>query len=162
MMHPFDHHKRGVEKIVRQYPEVTFLFHGIVDDIGPAGVKNNINWLDRLIANNKNVYYSVDAGLQIYGWQRSHRGRALSKEEMLPYLKANFKEQLRTDLAYYKNIIEKYPDRFLRGTDRCHLVHFDQEISALLEEYSRALIGGLSPSVQERFAHINADTLLKR
>lgn len=162
MMHPFDNHKRGVEKIVRQYPEVTFLFHGIVDDIGPRGVKNNLNWLDTLITNNKNVYYSVDAGLQIYGWQRSHFGRALLKEEMLPYLKTNFKEQLQKDLSYYKDIIEKHPDRFLRGTDRCHAVHYDQEISALLEEYSRALIGRLSPSVQERFAHINADTLLKK
>lgn len=162
MMHPFDHHKSGVEKIVRQYPEVDFLLHGIVEDVGPAGVKNNLNWLDKLIAKHSNVYYSIDAGLQIYGWQKSHYGRMLSKEEILPYLTAHFAEQLQTDLAYYKNIIEKYPDRFLRGTDRSHASHYDQEISALLEEYSRALIGRLAPSVQEKFAHANADALLKK
>lgn len=162
MMHPFDHHKRGIEKIVQQYPEITFLFHGIVEDIGPKGVKNNINWLDILMANNKNVYYSVDAGLHIYGWKKSHAGKVLLKEEMLPYLKAHFKEQLQTDLVNYKSIIEKYPDRFLKGTDRFYVTHLDQEVSALLEEYSRALIGRLSPSVQERFAHINADVLLEK
>lgn len=162
MMHPFDHHKKGVEKIVRQYPKVTFLFHGIVEDIGPSGVKNNINWLDKLMTNNKNVYYSVDGGLQIYGWKRNHAGKVVLKEEMLPYLKAHFKKQLQTDLSYYKNIIEKYPDRFLRGTDRFYVTHLDQEVSALLDEYSRALIGQLSPSVQEKFAHINADVLLEK
>ncbi|MEK7151691.1 MAG: hypothetical protein AAB784_03205, partial [Patescibacteria group bacterium] len=84
------------------------------------------------------------------------------KEEMLPYLKAHFKEQLQTDLGYYQKIIEKYPDRFLRGTDRCSETHFDREVSALLEEYSRALIGSLAPAVQENFAHTNADTLIKK
>ena len=162
MMHPFDHHKKGIEKIVRQYPEVTFLFHGIVEDIGPAVVKNNINWLDKLMVNNKNVYYSVDGGLHIYGFQKSHVGKTVPKEEMLPYLKASFKEQLQTDLGYYQKIIEKYPNRFLRGTDRFHITHFDQEISALLDEYTRAFIGRLSPSVQEKFAHLNADVLLEK
>ncbi len=162
MMHPFDNHKSGIEKIVGQYPEVTFLLHGIVEDMGPIGIKNNIGWLDKLMASNKNVYYSVDAGLQIYGWQKSHAGKNLSKEEMLPYLKANFKKQLQIDLGYYKQIIEKYPDRFLRGTDRCHRTHFDRDISALLEEYSRAFVGQLAPAVQEKFAHTNADTLIKK
>ncbi len=162
MMHPFDNHKRGVEKIIRQYPELTFLLHGIVEDGGPIGVENNISWLDKLMASNKNVYYSIDAGLQIYGWQKSHFGKTLSKEELLPYLKAHFKEPLQKDLRYYQNIIEKYPDRFLRGTDRSSKTHFDREVSALMEEYSRAFIGNLVPAVQENFAHTNADTLIKK
>lgn len=162
MMHPFDHHKKGVERIVRLYSDVTFLFHGIVEDIGPAGIKNNINWLDQLMVNNRNVFYSVDGGLQIYGWEKKHQGKVLSKEELLPVLKSNFKKQLETDLANYKSIIEKHPDRFLRGTDRFYRPHFDREISSLLEEYTRAFIARLAPSVQEKFAHTNADALLKK
>ncbi len=162
MMHPFDHHKKGVDKIVRQYPEVNFLFHGFVEDIGPAGVKNNLNWLDKLMADNSNVYYSVDAGLGIYGWKKEHHGKVVPKEELLPGLKKTFKKQLETDVTNYKGIIEKRPDRFLRGTDRFHQVHFDPEISSLLDEYTRAFIARLDPSVQEKFAHINADTLLKK
>ncbi len=162
MMHPFDNHKRGTERIVRQYPDVTFLFHGIVEDVGPAGVRNNLNWLDKLMTSNSNVYYSIDAGLKIYGWDKDHRGKVVPKEELLPYLKKTFREQLKTDLANYENIIEKHPDRFLRGTDRFHQVHFDPEISSLLDEYTRAFIARLDPSVQEEFAHTNADALIKK
>jgi uncharacterized protein Veg len=83
------------------------------------------------------------------------------KEELLPYVKSKFDSTLKQDIARHKNMIEMYPDRFLMETDRQHRVHFDKEMSALLDEYSRAFIGRLDPSVQEKFAHKNAKALLE-
>jgi hypothetical protein len=162
MMHPFNNHKTAVEKIVRQYHDVTFLFHGIayLYEGGEGHDIDNRDWLKKLIANNDNVYYSIDGGLPFYGWKKEHKGLAVPKEESLPYAKSQFNVYLENDITWYKKIIEQYPDRFLRGTDRQFLPHFDREVSALMEEYSRAFIGRLSPSVREKFAHENAEKLL--
>ncbi|MDP3645670.1 MAG: hypothetical protein Q8R25_01140 [bacterium] len=163
MMHPFNDHKAAVEKIVRQYSDVTFLFHGIdyIREKGDGGVRDNRNWLKKLIANNDNVYYSIDGGLPFFGWLERHMGIAVPKEESLPYAKSKFGFYLEQDIGRYKEMIEMYPNRFLRGTDRQFLPHYDKEVSALMEEYSRAFIARLAPSVQERFAHTNAEKLLE-
>ena len=165
MMHPFNNHLADIEKIVRQYSDVTFLLHGIAyaTDFGKGGdERDNSVWLKKLLMNNDNVYYSIDGGLPIHGWKREHLGKTVPKEETLPYAKSHFYSSLEQDVARYKNLIEMYPDRFLRGTDRQHRPHFDKEVSTLLDEYTRALIGRLAPSVQEKFAHKNAEALLKR
>ncbi len=162
MMHPFNEHKAAIEKIVRQYHDVTFLFHGI-DYVKPEGggdIIDNRDWLEKLIANNDNVYYSLEGRLPFYGWLREHKGEAVPKEELLPYVKSQFDLYLKEDTALYKKMIELYPDRFLRGTDRMHRPHFDQELSALIVEYSRGFIGRLAPLVQEKYAHENAEKLL--
>jgi glutathionylspermidine synthase len=125
-------------------------------------VSDNRDWLAKLIANNANVYYSIDGGLPFYGWLEQHQGKAVPKEESLPYAKSQFNVYLEQDIERYKSLIEAYPNRFLRGTDRYHLPHFDREVSALMEEYSRAFIGRLAPSVQEKFAYKNAEALLKK
>jgi len=163
MMHPFNDHKAAVEKIVRQYHDVTFLLHGIayIDEEGGENIVDNRDWLKSFIANNDNVYYSIDGGIPFYGWLGQHKGQAVPKEESLPYAKSQFDVYLKQNIARYQEMIELYPDRFLRGTDRWHRPHFDRELSALIEEYSRAFIGRLAPSVQEKFAHQNAKKLLE-
>ena len=165
MMHPFNNHLADVEKIVRQYSDVTFLLHGIAyaADFGTGHVeKDNSAWLKKLLANNDNVYYSKGAELPMHGWRGRQLGKAVPKEELLPYVKSQFDSTLEQDVARHKNMIEMYPDRFLMETDRQHPAHFDKEVSALLDEYSRAFIGRLAPSVQEKFAHKNAEALLKK
>jgi hypothetical protein len=163
MMHPFGHHKSAVEKIVRLYPNVTFLIHGIVNDEGPAVVESNLSWVEKLIMNNSNVYYSIDAdGLPIYGWLARHEGSIVPKQELLPYALSQFETGLNQNLQQYKQIIEAHPNRFLSGTDRWYRTHYDEEISALIEEHRRAFIGRLVPGVQERFAHTNAENLFKK
>jgi len=161
MMHPFNEHKAAIEKIVKQYSDVTFLLHDI-DYLEEDGGKvvDNRDWLKKLMTNNDNVYYSIDGGLPIYGWSQSHKGTVVPKEEILQNSKSRFKSQLNQDLSRYKSLIEAYPNRFLRGTDRWYRPHYDKEVSALMEEYSRAFIGRLTPSVQEKFAHENAERLL--
>ncbi|MDP3710650.1 MAG: amidohydrolase family protein [bacterium] len=160
MMHPFDHHKKIVEKVVGKYPEVKFLFHGIH---GEGGYNNNMEWVTSLIKNNPNVYYSVDHSLPIYGFKKEHIGKVVSEEELLPHIKTSFNSQFDEEIARWKTRIETYPDRFIGGgTDRWHLPQFDPEMSALINEFQRSVIGQLAPKVQEKFAYKNAQKLLQR
>ncbi len=163
MMHPFNHHKADVEKIVQRYNDVIFIFHGMdhISEGGNAPVIDNREWLKELIANNDNVYYSIRGNFPTYGWLKRHMGTAVPKEELLPHLKSKLSESVERGVSWSKDVIEAYPERFLYETDRQFRPHYDKEISALIEEYSRAFIGRLDPSVQERFAHKNAEKLLK-
>ena len=163
MMHPFNHHKGAVEKIVKDYSDVTFLLHsvGYDDSRGENRTYNNLDWLDTLITNNANVYYSIDGGLPFSGWLKEHDTIAVPKEVSLPHAKLVFTDILNREVGLYKALIEKHPDRFLRGTDRWYGPHFDSEVSALMDEFSRAFIGRLDAGVQERFAYLNAKKLLK-
>ena len=47
------------------------------------------------------------------------------------------------------------------GTDRAHKWTYDEEVSVLLEEFSRDFIAELDPSAQEKFAYKNAEKLLQ-
>ena len=47
------------------------------------------------------------------------------------------------------------------GTDRLEGWHFDKEVGGLVEEFSRAFIGELDSSVQEKFAYKNAQRMLE-
>jgi hypothetical protein len=46
------------------------------------------------------------------------------------------------------------------GTDRAADWHHNEEISILIEEFTRAFTGRLSPEVQEKYAYKNAEGLL--
>lgn len=165
MMHPFNHHKTKLEKIVRQYPEVKFLFHGIdiIDNQGGYNIVDNIEWVVSLIKNNPNVYYSVDHHLSIYGFKKEHMGKVVSEEEILPKVRSEFDQLFNEGVARWKTRIERYPDRFVGGgTDRWHRPQFDREVSTLINEFQRAVIGRLDPAVQEMFAYRNAQKLLER
>lgn len=163
MMHPFNHHLEAVERMVRQYPEVTFLLHGIdrESDAGPRQEKDNIEWVMRLIGEYPNVYYSMGNQLSIYGFKREHGGKVVSKEVLLPHMREQFDEVLASTLARWKGRIEAYPDKFLGAeTDRWYRPHFDEEMSGLMNEFIRSFIGGLSANVRARVAYGNAEVLL--
>lgn len=164
MMHPFDHHKEAVEKVVKQYPGIKFLLHGIDEDDerGPHGERrDNIDWVISLIKRYDNVYYSVDDTVSIYGFRLEHEKIKPTKEESLPYIRGEFGEKLEKLVKRWKASIESYPDRFLSGTDRQYGWHFDQDASGLVIEFKRAFIGQLSPAVQEKYAYENAKKLLE-
>ena len=61
----------------------------------------------------------------------------------------------------WKSAVKKHPDRFMRGSDRSLLWHYDEDVSILFEEFGRAFIGKLDPSVQEKFAYENSENLFK-
>lgn len=164
MMHPFDHHKEAVEKIIKKYPEVKFLLHGIDEDDerGPHGERrDSIGWVINLIKRYDNVYYSVDDTVSIYGFRPEHEKIKPTKEESLLYIREEFNETLEKLVKRWSVSIESYPDRFLSGTDRQYGWHFDQDVSGLVIEFKRAFIGRLSPAVQEKYAYRNAKKLLE-
>ena len=151
MMHPFVNDKQVVESIVSKYPQVNFLIHG----------GDNESWIVEVISKYPNVYYSLDANMnKIYGWSPKHENKTPTKEEYLSFMEDNFDAEVAKELKNWKLIIETYPDRFVWGTDRWYSWHFDTEVSNLAVEFGRTFIGGLSPSVQEKFAYKNAENML--
>jgi len=153
MMHPFKGDKAVVEKILKQYPNVKFLLHGGHDS----------EWITEVMRDYANVYYSLDGNIAaLYGWNRKHDNKEPSKKEWLSYIRENFDSLLNEEINYWKPRIEAYPDRFMWGTDRWYAWHFDAEVGGLLEEFGRSFIGKLSPSVQEKFAHKNAEMLIEK
>jgi len=115
------------------------------------------------MSENKNFFFTLDANTNaIYGFNDSHQDRGPTKEEWIAYMTENFEQQMNFALDQWQWLIEKHPDRFMWGTDRWYGWHFDPQASALIEEYSRALIARLNPSVQEKFAHQNAENLLSK
>lgn len=165
MMHPYDRHKKAVEKMIKQYPEVNFLLHGIDESderYGPDGERRDtIDWIIGLMKRYDNIYYSVDDTVSIFGWKREHEKINPTKEESLPYIREEFDGKLKRLVQRWKPNIALYPDRFLSGTDRHQDWHFDQDASGLIVEFKRAFIGQLDPAVQEKYAHKNAQKLLE-
>ena len=68
------------------------------------------------------------------------------------------------DLATWKDFIERHPDQVLWGTDRGvgSTWSLDPEVALTLNNYTRAFIGRLDPSVQEKFAYKNAERLFSK
>lgn len=151
MLHPYHQHKAEVVELLKQYPDVRFLFHGGDDR----------EWNREVIGVYPNGYYSLDANMtSLYGSGPEHRDKKPGKEEFVAYFRAHFNEILQRALSEWKSRIKAHPDRFMWGTDRWYDWHFDYEVGGLLEEFGRAFIGRLAPEVQENFAYKNAEGLL--
>jgi hypothetical protein len=151
-IHPAVNQMPEMERILKNYPNAKFLFHG--GDIEP--------WIETLLKNHKNAYYSLDANLvPIYGWDEKHQFKSATKEEFLTYFRQNFESILNSRLEIWKPIIERNPNQFTWGTDRWHDWHFDQEVGGLIEEFGRAFIAQLSPEAQKKFAYENAEKMLQ-
>ena len=84
-----------------------------------------------------------------------------TKEEFVSEFTSYYDKILDSNVKKWEVLIEKYPDRFLWGTDRAYDWHFDEDIGRLLEEMSRSFIGQLDFSVQEKFAYKNAERLIR-
>lgn len=155
MLHPYNHHKQAVEKILKDHPKVKFLLHG--------GEKDIEKWIVGIMKNYSNVYYSLDGDIvNLYGSKdREYAHEDPTKEEFLAYVRENFDSLLDEKIRDWKTRIETHPDRFMWGTDRWYEWHFDYEVGGLIEEYGRTFIGKLDPSVREKFAYKNAQKLLE-
>ena len=154
MMHPDDGQRQAIEKILRDYPGVQFLFHG----------HEMRSYVAELVAKYPNAYYSIDGDLNDI--PDEHESSNLygdkTKEEFIVKFNRDYGTILATAIAYWKGTIEKNPDKFLWGTDRAYTMHFDAEVGALLDEIGRSFIGQLDPAVQEKFAYKNAERLIER
>lgn len=149
MFHPGFGQEQKVEEIIKNYPDAYFIVHG----------REIQNQIEDLIAKYPNVYYSVD-GATLYAM----RGKFVlgKKENYLSRFAEEFDSMLQDGVNSFQRLIEKYPDRFMLGTDRGATWHYDQDATAAFEEFSRSFIGQLDPSVQEKFAYKNAENLLNK
>lgn len=148
--------KESFEKILEQNPDINFIWHG--DQLIPyEHGEQNLSFIEEILSKHKNAFYGVD---ELYGdtWLLKPE---ISKEEFLAHFK-NSEALLKKDLATWKKFIEKYPDQVLWGTDRGWSAPWslDPEIAETLNTYTRAFIGRLDPSVQEKYAYKNAEKLL--
>lgn len=153
MIHPSENQREAAEKVLADFPQVTFFIHG---------GDENLDWVMTLMKRYSNFYYSLDANLtSLFGFKREHEFKKPTKEQWLTYFRQNFDSVLNEALSQWKQKIEAYPDRFTWGTDRWYGWTFDAEVGGLLEEFGRAFIGRLDPAVQEKFAYKNAEKLLQ-
>lgn len=147
MFHPGFGQIEQVEKILSDYSNVTFILHG----------RETQREIEELLAKHPNLYYSVD-GATLYAM----RGKFVlgKKDSYLKKFGEEFNSMLNEGINTFKRVLEKYPDRFMLGTDRGAAWHYDEDAAAAFEEFSRAFIARLNPSVQENFAYKNAEKLL--
>src|SRR3989344_4552745 len=154
MIHPDRGQEQAIENILKKYPNVKFYFHG--DEIENV----IIGLMDRY----PNVYYSIDAVLSRLPFPPADALHISSYEnDYVTKITQNFSAILDGAVNEWKAKIEKHPDRFTWGTDRGGFAwHYGEEVSRLFEELSRSFIGRLDPSVQEKYAYKNAESLLQK
>ncbi|MEK6869288.1 MAG: amidohydrolase family protein [Nanoarchaeota archaeon] len=155
MIHPDDGQRQAIERILKDYPNVIFLFHG-TDNMG--------SYATDIVGKYPNAYFTIDTDLSDIPNEResvSLYDAKGGKEEFVFEFKRDYNKVLDSAITAWKDSIEKYPDKFLWGTDRASEMHFDPEVGALLEEIGRSFIGQLGPNVQEKFAYKNAERLLQ-
>lgn len=147
--------KEAFEEVLADNPDITFIWHG--DQlIQCAGCKQTLKDVEEILENHPNVYYGID---ELYGDVFLMRP-GVSKEEFIAHF-GDYEPLLEKDLGTWKQFIENHPDQVLWDTDRGVGVNWslDQEVALTLNDYSRAFIGRLNPSVQEKFAYKNVEKI---
>ncbi|MBI2665715.1 amidohydrolase family protein [Candidatus Woesearchaeota archaeon] len=151
MIHPDSGDETQIENAIRDNPDVQFLLHG-------PEIESKIA---NLMSKYDNVYYSIDAILiRKTGSPGGLIYTTNSVEELTAYFNKNYHLMMNDAVRTWKPMIEKYPNRFMWGTDRSYKWHFNEQVSLLLEEFGRDFIADLDPAVQENFAYKNAESLL--
>ena len=144
--------QQAFEEVRHDYPNVRLLLHAAEELPWSSTI------FDTYFDKYPNLYYSVDIDLI-----KEAIFPATTKQDFIARMKDNWQDMLKKKVAFWKSKIEKHPDRFLWGTDRGHYAwHYDPEVEAYFEEFGRAFIGQLDPSVQEKYAHTNAESLLQK
>ena len=148
--------KKSYEKVLSANPDINFVFHG--DQLIPYERSGqNLEHIADILKRHPNVFYGVD---ELYGDEFLIRP-GVSKEEFIAHFK-NYEPLLREDLGTWKKFIESHPDQVIWDTDRGAeiLWSLDREVAITLNDYARAFIGRLDPTVQEKYAYKNAEKLM--
>ncbi len=151
MIHIGARQEREIENILQKNPDVTFLFHGPESE----------NFIHDIIKKYPNAYYSIDAMLiRLPSSPGALMYTVSSKDEFKAKFSQNYGVMLDNTVEQWKSKIEQYPDRYMWGTDRSDPWTYDEDISAMIEEFSRDFIGRLAPAAQEKFAYKNAESIM--
>src|SRR3989338_7331650 len=149
--HLGDGHKNNFEKILKQNPDINFIWHG--DQL-------TVNEVKDILSKHPNAYYGID---EFFGGEREifelYVGE--NKEEYLEAANKKFDKIINQAITHWKSLIEQYPDQVTWGTDRGDAEwNYDLEVGQMQVKIARAFIGKLKPEVQEKFAYKNAGKLL--
>ena len=125
-----------------------------------------LNEFPKLADGNENVHYTIDTAYLI-GHYTNGRFESLlnvtsGKQEFLSALNKNYAQFMEGAIATYKPLVEKYPDRFLWGTDLWLEWQFDEDVYDAIVGFSRDFLGNLSPETAEKVAYSNAEKILKK
>lgn len=154
-LHLGEGHKEPMIRAIQANPDVTFVFHGdqLIDCAECGGTHKEVA---EILESSSNVYYGVD---ELYGGEwLLQPGRP--KEDFISHFR-DYDSLLERDLAKFKEFIESHPDQVLWDTDRGVSASWDKDadVAIILNDYSRAFIGKLDLSVQEKFAYKNAEKI---
>jgi len=151
MIHPKESDLEDLHLALQHNPKTKIILHSA------GGVEKII---PELMEKYDNVYYSIDNDLlSPYGIVNG----GMTKEKFLNNLhsKEMYYRILASALHYWKPLIEAHPDRIVWGTDLGNTWNFDQGVYGEVTGIARDFIGGLDPSVQEKFAYKNAEKLFE-
>lgn len=155
--HLGENQKEALEEVAAANPNITFIFHGdqLVDC---GGCSKNHDDVADILEKHPNVYYGVD---ELYGGEWLFQP-GKNKEDFIKNFE-NYEPLLEHDITKFKGFIESHPDQILFGTDRGVGPSWDKdpEVAIVLNDYIRAFIGKLDPSVQEKFAYKNAEKIMQ-
>ncbi|MBI2112564.1 amidohydrolase family protein [Candidatus Woesearchaeota archaeon] len=149
--------KEALEEAASENPDIQFIFHGdqLIDCAQCDGSSRQVA---EILERHPNVYYGID---ELYGdvWLLKPGSK---KEDFFKHFN-DYGPILKKDIDTWKDFIEKHPDQVLFGTDRGVSVPWDTDpdVALTLNNYTRAFIGKLDSSVQEKFAYKNADKLFR-
>lgn len=146
--HPGIGHYENLDRALKMFPDVTFVIHG--DFIYPH--------VDDLMADNDNVFFTFN---DIFGslYEKFTFG---DKQVFFDSMEQNWEDIIQEGLNLYEDLIYKYPDKFMWGTDRAALVwNYHADTGQLLAKLARDFIGRFDPEIQDKIAYLNAESLLQ-
>ena len=140
-----------LERALDRSPNCIFIFHGWWLGPGHLSMKN----LERLIARHPNLYVELAGELEAspgppWTEQTFVGGTA---RDLFAYPDGRIKEE-------WRNIFEKYPDRFINGFDLWTQSAYTLENLKIRVEYWRNLLGQISQDAAEKLAFRNVESLL--
>ncbi len=146
--------------VMSQYPEITFLFHGIKDFHG-YGEDERAATLELLKTfEGDNLYYTLDAGPIMYADELdggSSIGMDTGDGDLLTSIVDGFGRQKLAEHVYseYSKEIIEHPDQVMFGTDFLAEWHFEGAANDVIIDFARRFIGLLPEEIREDFAYKN-------
>lgn len=140
-----------LEPPIRQYSNITFLFHGNLEPVLP------------LLSKHPNVYFTYDTYLMTSGpWSPRDLmccpGSGSAQQFVADVNRVGFERIVEDALREALPVIQRHPDRILWGTDRATSQpwHYQDSATELILRISREFIGRLPAELQENYAFRNA------
>jgi predicted TIM-barrel fold metal-dependent hydrolase len=140
-----------LERALELCPNTTFVFHGWW--LG-RGSLQRVQDLERLIIRHPNLYVELAGQLEYSKppWsEQTFLGG--TGQDMFAYPDGRIREE-------WRNIFEKYPNRFINGFDLFTQSAYELENLKIRVDYWRNLLGQISQDAAERIAYKNVENLL--